>query len=235
MNRRRAAGARRPAFRTPETLLPTVVQDAADGTVLGVAYSNRASWRALQRTRELVLYSRSRQALWRKGATSGNTARVVSVAVDCDGDALLVRVAPRGPYCHTGRRSCFDETEPVPADRVPASVFQELEVLIARRQERAPRGSYTAELLRDDERRWKKIGEEATEVVVAAARSDRAGVIRESRDLLYHLLVLYAPLGIRWAEVEDALRSRRRPDRSRRRPTARGGPRPGVRARSSPR
>jgi phosphoribosyl-AMP cyclohydrolase / phosphoribosyl-ATP pyrophosphohydrolase len=199
---------RRPRFPAAPGLLPTVIQDAQDGTVLGLAYSNRTSWSRLCRTRQLVLFSRSRRRLWRKGATSGHTATVVATATDCDGDALLVQVVPRGPFCHTGERSCFDRSARTP----PAPILPELEKLIAGRRRTAPQGSYTAELLRDEERRLKKVGEEATEVVVAAARKDRDAVIRESRDLLYHLLVLYAPLKIRWSEVEAALRARRRGD-----------------------
>lgn len=208
--RRRSAepSPRWPSVRFPSGgTLPTIVQDARDGTVLILAHSNEASWRALRRTGALVLYSRSRQRLWRKGATSGNTARVVAAAVDCDGDALLVKVVPSGPMCHTGTRSCFGEELPREATQ-SAPVLARLERLVAERARRAPRGSYTRRLLEDEAYRLKKVGEEASELLVAAAQEDRGQVVWEAADLLYHATVLLAAAEVTWGEVLAELRSR---------------------------
>jgi phosphoribosyl-ATP pyrophosphohydrolase/phosphoribosyl-AMP cyclohydrolase len=218
MRRGTAAGRRANFSKMADGLLPTVVQEAEGGRVLGVAYSSRASLAKLRRTGELYLYSRSRRELWRKGATSGNTARVVEVALDCDGDALLVRVVMAGPYCHTGRSSCFEGSSE-PHERARGDVIADLEAVIRDRREHPQPGSYTNELLEDEERRLKKVGEEATEFVVAAARGDRAAALRESADLVYHLLVVCASLGIPWTEVEATLAGRR--GAARRRPAER--------------
>jgi phosphoribosyl-AMP cyclohydrolase / phosphoribosyl-ATP pyrophosphohydrolase len=196
----------RPHF-PPEGLLATVVQDARDGTVLMVAYSNADSWRQLRRTGALVLFSRSRQELWRKGATSGNTARVLSASLDCDGDALLLKVVPKGPMCHTGRRSCFGDVLPLEEGQV-APLLARLEALVAARRTQAPRGSYTRRLLEDESHRLKKVGEEASELVVAAAQRDRGQVVWEAADLLYHLTVLLGAAGVPWSEVQKELARR---------------------------
>ncbi len=203
------AGRTEPNFRGTDALLPTVVQDETDGRVLGVAYSNAESWGLLRRTGRLVLYSRSRRTLWVKGERSGGSFPVVGVEVDCDADAILVRVRPSGPYCHLGSRGCFEDAGPLVGGPEPNGIWSELEALIAARRGDPNAPGYTATLLRDEERRLKKVGEEATEVVVAAARRDRAAVVRESADLLYHLLVVLGDLGLSWKEVEATLAARR--------------------------
>jgi phosphoribosyl-AMP cyclohydrolase / phosphoribosyl-ATP pyrophosphohydrolase len=196
----------------PGELLPTVVQDARDGTVLLLAYSSPESWRELRRSGELVLYSRSRARLWRKGATSGNTARVVAAALDCDADALLVKVLPSGPICHTGTRSCFGERLPLEDRQLPPVLLQ-LEELVASRARSAPRGSYTRRLLEDEAHRLKKIGEEASELIVAAARHDPAEMRWEAADLLYHTTVALAAAGGGWADALAELGERARKGR----------------------
>lgn len=193
----------------PGELLPTVVQDARDGTVLIVAYSSPESWARLRRTGKLVLYSRSRQRLWTKGETSGNTARVLSASLDCDGDALLLKVVPSGPICHTGTRSCFGDHLPLEDRQLPPVVLR-LEELVASRRRSAPRGSYTRRLLDDEAHRLKKVGEEAAELIVAAARRDPEAMRWEAADLLYHSTVALAAAGASWADALEELGERAR-------------------------
>ncbi|MFH1573330.1 MAG: bifunctional phosphoribosyl-AMP cyclohydrolase/phosphoribosyl-ATP diphosphatase HisIE [Acidobacteriota bacterium] len=195
-------------------LVPVVVQDAETGEVLTQAYMSAAS---LARTRELgqtVFYSRSRRALWHKGETSGNCQDVVAVAADCDGDSLLVRVAPRGPACHTGSRSCFFEPVegfPAPPDKSFARIMRELEQVIRARHSERPEGSYTAQLFeRGKQRILQKLGEEATETIIAGMSGDREGMIREAADLLFHILVALREAGIYLEEVAGELHARRR-------------------------
>lgn len=195
-------------------LLPAVVQDAATGEVLSLAYMNKES---LAKTRDLgdtVFFSRSRQSLWHKGETSGNFQKVVSVMADCDQDAVVVRVEPAGPACHTGARSCFfEELDGFAADRRPSigRVLGELERLIAERKIKKPEGSYTARLFeRGLKRMLQKVGEEATETIVAGLGGDRGEAIREVSDLLFHLLVALREMDISLDEVAAELQSRRK-------------------------
>ncbi|MGH7706490.1 MAG: bifunctional phosphoribosyl-AMP cyclohydrolase/phosphoribosyl-ATP diphosphatase HisIE [Vulcanimicrobiaceae bacterium] len=184
----------------PDGLLPVVIADARDGTVLTLAYANRE---ALDRTvaeRVTYLFSRSRGKLWRKGESSGNVQHVVSVAFDCDGDAVVYRVIPHGPACHTGERSCFYRTLLEDDGSTPAGFARavaHLEATIADRRTADPATSYTARLLSEGvDRIGKKIGEEATEVVIAAKNNARDEIVWEVADLLYHTLVLLAERGV---------------------------------------
>ena len=189
-------------------LVPCVVQDWTSGEVLTLAYMNEL---ALQRTRatgELHLWSRSRQELWHKGATSGNTQTVRSLRVDCDGDALLALVEPAGPACHTGERTCFHRGE---TDR--GATYEALPGLERTLRERAlerPAGSYTVELLDDPGRIGEKVMEEAEEVARAAREESEERVDEEAADLLYHLLVLLHSRGRSLSDVEHVLDGRRR-------------------------
>ena len=187
-------------------LIPVVVQDAASGDVLMLAHANRE---ALARTAETGLahfWSRSRAALWRKGETSGNEMRVREVRTDCDRDALIMIVDPAGPACHTGTRTCFgDETA------TSAGTLGELGRVIAARAAASPDGSYTARLLAPDtDEVLKKIGEEATEVVLAAKSESDERLAEEAADLLYHLMVAMARRGVPFARALEVLRGRRR-------------------------
>ena len=186
-------------------LIPVVVQDRTSGDVLMVAYANAD---ALARTAESGLahfWSRSRQALWRKGETSGNGLRVSEVRTDCDRDALLMVVEPEGPACHTGARTCFGETTPT-----AAGMLEELRRVIASRREQAPEGSYTAKLLAKGlDHTLGKIGEESAEVVIAAKGESNERLAEESADLLFHLLVALEQRGVRPGQVLDVLRRRR--------------------------
>jgi len=196
-------------------LAPVVIVDARTNAVLTLAYANREALEKTVATNSTWLYSRSRAELWNKGATSGNTQRVVAIAIDCDSDALLYRVIPDGPACHTGAPTCFSKVLPLPgAEATPngahfAEAMLALSSTIADRHEKAPEGSYTAKLFEGGiDRIAKKIGEEATEVVIAAKNEDRSELIWETSDLLYHLMVLLAERGVSLDEIGDELARR---------------------------
>jgi len=187
-------------------LIPVVAQDHGSGDVLMVAYANVA---ALVRTAETGFahfWSRSRQALWKKGETSGHMLRVVEVRADCDKDALLYVVEPEGPACHTGARTCFGEDSPT-----AAGMLEEVARVVAARAQAAPEGSYTARLLaQGPDQVLKKIGEEATEVVLAAKGQSDERLAEEAADLLYHLLVALHQRSLPLSRVMDVLKERRR-------------------------
>jgi phosphoribosyl-ATP pyrophosphohydrolase/phosphoribosyl-AMP cyclohydrolase len=189
-------------------LVPCVVQDWATGEVLTLAYMNEL---ALQRTRatgELHLWSRSRDELWHKGATSGNTQTVRSLRVDCDGDALVALVEPTGPACHTGERTCFHRGELRPG--APYETLPALERTLGERAHERPKGSYTVELLDDPRRIGEKVMEEAEEVARAAREEANERVDEEAADLLYHLLVLLHSRGRALSDAERVLDERSR-------------------------
>jgi phosphoribosyl-ATP pyrophosphohydrolase/phosphoribosyl-AMP cyclohydrolase len=182
-------------------LIPAVIQDARTGEVLTLAYMNQESLDRTRASGETWLWSRSRNELWHKGATSGNTQRVVAISEDCDRDALVVSVIPNGPACHTGARSCFVGTPPRTLDRLMA--------VLRDRREKRPEGSYTAKLFSGGRARIvKKIGEEATEVVIAALSETHDRMISEIADLIFHVTVLMADEGIDWSEIESELAKR---------------------------
>ncbi len=186
-------------------LVPVVVQDRSSGDVLMVAWADAE---ALSRTAETGLahfWSRSRRALWQKGESSGHSLRVVEVRADCDRDTLLFVVEPQGPACHTGARSCFGEESPT-----AAGMLEELARVIAERAGAAPEASYTARrLAKGPDQVLKKIGEEATEVVLAARVQSEERLAEECADLLYHLLVALHQRGLPLSRVMDELRRRR--------------------------
>jgi phosphoribosyl-ATP pyrophosphohydrolase/phosphoribosyl-AMP cyclohydrolase len=199
-------------------LAPVVVADATTGAVLTLAYANRDALEKTLASGSTWLWSRSRNELWNKGATSGNTQRVVSVSVDCDADALLYRVIPNGPACHTGAVSCFGTTIPLDgADDAPegagfATAVSALARTIQSRKAHPVEGSYTAKLFAGGvDRISKKIGEEATEVVIAAKNADRGELVWETADLLYHALVLLAERGVSLDDVGAELSRRAKP------------------------
>ena len=194
-------------------LVPVIAQDATTSAVLTLAYANREAVEKTLASGEAHYYSRSRDELWRKGATSGNTQKVVEVRLDCDGDALLYRVEPRGPACHTGEESCFFTTVDgtgIEADdgaRDLGIMVKSLTGTIAQRHREMPEGSYTARLLGGGTKRVaQKVGEEAVEVVVAALTNER--LAEEAADLVYHLLVLLEERGVGTDEVAEVLRDR---------------------------
>jgi phosphoribosyl-ATP pyrophosphohydrolase/phosphoribosyl-AMP cyclohydrolase len=207
-----------------DDLVPVVAQDVRDGRVLMVAYMDAVALAATLETGEVHFHSRSRGRLWRKGESSGNVLRLVDLALDCDGDALLAGVEPAGPTCHRGTRSCFDPDGAAPDPTTQG--FAGLETLwstIASRAAERPAGSYTASLVDGGvDAAGRKVTEEATEVLLAArddAEAERAGADRtttrehlagETADLLYHALVLLAERGLESRAALDVLAGRRR-------------------------
>lgn len=188
-------------------LVSAIVQDAISKEVLTLAYMNHTSLQKTLETGETWFWSRSRQELWHKGATSGNTQRVISLALDCDGDALVVRVVPAGPACHTGSYSCFEQAEADTRDRF--SILNTLEAVIARRETERPPDAYTTSLFAGGvDRILKKVGEEATEVVIAAKNRSADELRWESADLLFHWLVLLREQGLPLDEVLQELERR---------------------------
>ncbi len=204
-------------------LVPVVAQDAADGRVLMLAWANREALERALETGLMHYWSRSRARLWKKGESSGNLQRLVSLHGDCDADAVLARVRMEGPACHTGEATCFGELGDGTAEAegaggagrgagaeagVPSSLLDELwEVLEARARER-PEGSWTTRLLADENLRLKKLGEETVELVTALVRGDDRAP-EEAADLVYHLMVALLGAGHSWAEVERELARRR--------------------------
>ena len=200
-------------------LIPAIVQDAVSKEVLTLAYMNRESLEKTVESGETWFWSRSRQELWHKGATSGHTQKVVSLSYDCDGDALVVRVVPNGPACHNGTYSCFVEALPAPASEEAVSkelvgnrfaIFGELEALIAARETERPEGSYTTYLFEKGvDKILKKVGEEAAEVIIAAKNRSHDELRYEAADLLFHLLVLLREQKLPLDDVLRELHSRR--------------------------
>jgi phosphoribosyl-ATP pyrophosphohydrolase/phosphoribosyl-AMP cyclohydrolase len=188
-------------------LVPCVVQDWVTGEVLMHAYMNAESLRLTRETGEVHFFSRSRQELWHKGETSGNTLAVKAIRYDCDGDALLALVEPAGPACHTGERSCFHRGQLDPA--APYEALPRLERTIASRAAERPEGSYTAKLLSNRALNGDKVAEEAEEVARAAGEESDERVAEEAADVIYHLAVLLRGRGLRLADAERVLDGRR--------------------------
>jgi phosphoribosyl-ATP pyrophosphohydrolase/phosphoribosyl-AMP cyclohydrolase len=213
-------------IRTPEALkalsfwenglLPVVAQDHESGQVLMVAFANLDALQKTLESGEMHYWSRSRQELWHKGATSGNTQALISLHADCDSDTLLARVRPRGPACHTGEGTCFGSLEvEEPTAEANAPILPEItlpalwEVLKERAEER-PQGSYTVQLLDNENLRLKKLGEETAELILALARGEKERVAEEGADLVYHLLTAIMSAGVELDDLLDELDKRRR-------------------------
>lgn len=234
---------------TKEGLVPAIVVDAGTKEVLTLAYMNRESLQRSMETGETWFYSRSREALWHKGETSGNIQKILSISLDCDGDALLVQVRPTGPACHTGEWSCFHqpvwgrpqsvgsqtaeaqiidtlgaETQGATAQEAAAqelaiqqvhglAVLSQLEETVAKRDERRPEGSYTTYLFEKGlDKILKKVGEETSEVIIAAKNRNPEELRCEVSDLLYHLFVLLREQGLSFSLVLDELKNRMKPE-----------------------
>lgn len=197
-------------------LIPAIVQHARSGEVLMLGYMNEEALRQTQESGLVTFWSRSRNELWRKGMTSGHWLHLVELRQDCDGDALLVLAEPAGPTCHTGQPSCFhrDLGGETLHNRMPRGIIVShlVDTVRARRQEADDSSSYTAKLLRGGvDRIGKKIGEEATEVVIAAKNNDANELVYELADLFYHSLVLLENQGVPLETVWDELRRRAAP------------------------
>lgn len=189
-------------------LIPTVVVDALSKKVLTVAYMNRESLEISMKEGKTCFWSRSRQELWRKGETSGNFQHIVSITADCDRDALTVEVLKDGPACHLGTESCFNETVYQSEENHGFSIDGLMELLEGRKAEK-PEGSYTTYLFEKGlDKILKKVGEESTEVIIAAKAEDKKETIYEIADLAYHVLVLMVEAGISLEDVRKELASR---------------------------
>ena len=189
-------------------LIPAIVVDTNTKQVLTLAYMNQESLEISMREGCTCFWSRSRQELWRKGETSGNRQHIVSITADCDQDALVIEVQKDGPACHTGAESCFHN--PVFDGPAPAGfTYEGLMQLLQGRKADLPAGSYTTYLFEKGlDKILKKVGEETTEVIIAAKDHDRANTIYEIGDLAYHVMVLMAEAGISLADLRQELASR---------------------------
>ena len=189
-------------------LIPAIVQNATTREVLTLAYMNRESLERTIETKQTWFWSRSRNELWHKGATSGNTQEVVSLVLDCDRDAIVILVNPAGPACHTGAVSCFDAGMR-PAELGP--LLDQLYELIQSRERERPDGSYTTYLFEEGlDKILKKLGEESAETIIAAKNDDEGRLTAEVSDLVYHLLVLLVARGVSLAQVAAELGNRRK-------------------------
>lgn len=194
-------------------LIPAVVQDIETKDVLMVAYMNEESLKKTIESGETVFYSRSRQKLWHKGETSGNTQKIEEIYYDCDKDTLLVLVQPAGPACHTGNTSCFyrklaeskDKKEKYDKDEIINMLYN----LIKSRKNELPEDSYTTYLFEEGiDKILKKIGEEASEVIIAAKNEPQKQLVNETSDLIYHLMVLLVEKEINLKQIADELNNR---------------------------
>ncbi len=191
-----------------EGLIPAIVQDFKSGQVLMMGYMNTSALEKTLLTEQVTFFSRTKQRLWTKGETSGNVLQLKNIALDCDNDTLLVKVDPIGPTCHTGTTSCWDGDQQEESQMV---WLHQLEQLLGERKQADPASSYTASLYaRGTKRISQKVGEEGVEVALAATSGDKAELVCESADLIYHLLVLLQDQGLSMNDVIDKLKERHR-------------------------
>lgn len=189
-------------------LIPAIIQDYYSKKVLTLAYMNKESLGVTMLEGRTCFFSRSRNELWRKGETSGNFQKVVNITADCDGDALVIEVIKDGPACHTGEESCFFDSV-FQADDCSSFSYNQLYDMLKQRKAEPKEGSYTTYLFeKGKDKILKKIGEECTEVIIGAAKEDRAETIYEIADLAYHLMVLMVQDGIEMKEVSSELARR---------------------------
>lgn len=191
-------------LKTQHGLVSAIVQDANTLQVLMLGYMNKAAFEKTLATKRVTFYSRSRETLWVKGETSGNFLNLISLAADCDKDALLIEAIPEGPTCHLGTKTCWGEA-------VPESLgfIRQLQSVVQQRHRDMPKGSYTTELFNSGVNRMaQKVGEEAVETVIEAMAANRERLIYEASDLIYHLLVLLESQAITLADLEVELHSR---------------------------
>ena len=189
-------------------LIPAIVKDAVTGKVLTLAYMNEESLKLSMEKELTCFWSRSRQELWLKGETSGNYQHIVSITADCDNDALLVLVEPDGPACHLGNETCFENTVFESEERKEFS-YEQLFELIRGRKVNKQEGSYTTYLFdKGLDKILKKVGEESTEVIIAAKAEDKAETVYEIADLAYHVMVLMIEAGIDLKDIHKELASR---------------------------
>ncbi|MHA6259754.1 bifunctional phosphoribosyl-AMP cyclohydrolase/phosphoribosyl-ATP diphosphatase HisIE [Sporosarcina sp. CAU 1771] len=186
-------------------LIPAIVQDDQTGKVLMLAYMNKESLEKTIETKETWFFSRSRKELWNKGATSGNRQFVKNLALDCDGDTILVQVTPQGPACHTGTETCFEDNGFIGVTSNRA-IVQELITEIKSRRSNPVEGSYTSYLFSEGiDKVLKKIGEESSEVIIGAKNDDKEELTNELADLTYHTLVLMEIAGVSIEDLKEVL------------------------------
>ncbi|MDF2152472.1 bifunctional phosphoribosyl-AMP cyclohydrolase/phosphoribosyl-ATP diphosphatase HisIE [Vibrio sp. CAU 1672] len=187
-------------------LVPAIVQDFQSSQVLMMGYMNQAALAKTGETGQVTFFSRTKERLWTKGETSGNVLQLVNIALDCDNDTLLIKVNPIGPTCHTGTTTCWDGD---PQEESQMVWLHQLEQLLAARKSADPDSSYTASLYaRGTKRISQKVGEEGVEVALAATSGDKAELVCESADLIYHLLVLLQDQGLSMNDVVNKLKER---------------------------
>jgi phosphoribosyl-ATP pyrophosphohydrolase/phosphoribosyl-AMP cyclohydrolase len=192
---------RRIDFKKMDGLVPAIVQDALSGVVLMQGYMNEEALEKTKETNMVTFFSRSKNRLWTKGETSGNFMELVSIAVDCDGDSILVKANPRGPVCHTGSDTCFDEV-----NASKTGFIDQLRAIIKDRKNNPTDKSYTASLFaKGINKVAQKVGEEAVEIVIEAKDDNKELFMGEAADLLYHYLVLLEAKGYELDEVMDVL------------------------------
>jgi phosphoribosyl-ATP pyrophosphohydrolase/phosphoribosyl-AMP cyclohydrolase len=185
-------------------LVPAIVQDAVTNKVLMLGFMNEEAYQKTLETKKVTFFSRSRNTLWTKGETSGNFLNFVEISADCDSDTLLVKANPTGPVCHTGKDTCFNEI-----NKSGLAFLEQLDELIAERKQKMPENSYTTKLFKEGIKKIsQKVGEEATEVVVDAMAKDKPGLLEESADLIYHLMVMLNYFDLNFEDVVDVLESR---------------------------
>ena len=187
-------------------LVPAIVQDYVSSQVLMMGYMNPEALQKTEQTGMVTFYSRTKQRLWTKGETSGNVLKLKNISLDCDNDTLLIRVNPIGPTCHTGTTTCFDADKQEESQMV---WLHQLESLLAARKDADPESSYTASLYaRGTKRISQKVGEEGVEVALAATSGDKAELVCESADLIYHLMVLLQDQDLSMSDVVNKLKER---------------------------
>ena len=190
-------------------LIPAIVQDAVTNNVLMLGFMNKEAYEKTMTTKLVTFWSRSRKCLWTKGETSGNFLHLVSLKEDCDHDTLLVRVHPDGPVCHLGTDTCWGETN----DLNPILFLTELQDFIEKRHEDMPKDSYTTSLFQKGVNKMaQNVGEESIETVIEATNGTNEGLVYETSDLIYHLIVLLTSKGLRIEDVANELAKRHNPD-----------------------
>ena len=195
-------------FQKTAGLVPAIIQDARTGKVLMLGYMNQEAYDKTLATKLVTFFSRSRQTLWTKGETSGNYLHLQSIAVDCDGDTLLIQAIPDGPTCHKGTDTCWGDTN----EGSPLLFLSELQDFIEKRHEEMPEGSYTTSLFKDGLNRMaQKVGEEALETVIEATNGTNDRLIYECSDMIYHLIVLLTHKGLRIEDIARELQTRHAP------------------------
>ena len=189
-------------------LVPAIIQDAQTSKVLMLGYMNEEAYNKTMETKLVTFFSRSKQRLWTKGEESGNFLKLVSIASDCDNDALLVKANPVGPVCHTGADTCWNET-----NEANIQFLSYLQDFIEKRYKEMPEGSYTTSLFKKGLNRMaQKVGEEALETVIEATNGTSDHLVYEASDLLYHLIVMLTEKGLRIEDVAEELHRRHDPE-----------------------